>query len=250
MDDYKKNIFFFWDKDTPKVYVDHVADMQKRWSTYNVHLITDVFMSEYYREHDSSFEPIYNRISLGTCKSDLVRLLLMYQYGGLWLDIMNYPTDSFTDMDVLFSQLEKKTTYVGASIKRNSGVNGIGFQMILSKPKSDLMHELYNLCKKNLCEQYTIECVNNERKTYNLITLTGPILFHDIVVQKTFSSWDKYLTLEENSIKNKQYFDKWDCELIDRDKYFWCWRVGFDNHHGINMDKHWSKRQLIQNLFI
>ena len=75
-------------------------------------------------------------------------------------------------------------------------------------------------------------------------------LFHDIVVQKTFSSWDKYLKLEENSIKNKQYFDKWDCELINRDKYFWCWRVGFNNHHGINMDKHWSKRQLIQNLFI
>jgi hypothetical protein len=83
-----------------------------------------------------------------------------------------------------------------------------------------------------------------------VVTLTGPILFHDVIVNKQFIDWKTYLKINENAVENKEYFEKWDCELINYDLYFWFYRVDFDNHHGKNMDKHWSKVQQRQKLFM
>jgi hypothetical protein len=126
----------------------------------------------------------------------------------------------------------------------------ITFQLILSKPNSSLIFNLYDLCKNNLINQYKEEIINKQKKEYNLVSLTGPLLFHDTIVGKQFIDWNTYLKCEENSVDNKIYFDKWNCDLLDIEKYFWLWRVGFDNHHGKNMDKHWSVLQNKQNLFI
>jgi mannosyltransferase OCH1-like enzyme len=245
MDNYKKNIFFFWDKNVPDVYLKHIKKLKDKWINYNIHLITDEFINEYYLNNDIEFGKIYNKISIGAAKADLIRLLLMYEYGGLYLDIMCEPKDSFTDIDKLFEKLNIKQVYVGAWAPQN-----VSLQVILSRQKSNLMFELYNLCKKNLLNQYTEEIINNNKKEYNLVVLCGPLLFHDIIVNKPFVSWNTYLKCEEDSIENKFFFDKWDCELLDIEKYFWLWRVGFDNHHGVNMDKHWSKIQHKQKLFL
>jgi mannosyltransferase OCH1-like enzyme len=245
MDDYKKNIFFFWDKDIPKIYLDHLSELQNMWKTYKIHLITDDYISNYYSVHDPEFGKIYNKISIGAAKADLIRFLVMYEYGGLYLDIMNYPKENFKNMNELFEKLQEKTVYIGSWAPKN-----ISFQVILSKPKSKLILELYDLCKKNLMEQYTEEIINKNSKHYNLVLLTGPILFHDIIVNKQFIDWNTYLKCEENAPENKEYFEKWDCDLLDIEKYFWLWRAGFDNHHGKNMDKHWSLVQSKQNLFM
>ena len=172
MDDFMKNIFFFWDKDIPEVYKKHISEMQQKWSDYRVHLIDDDFILDYYTKHDCEFRDIYKKISLGAAKADLVRLLLMYNYGGLFMDIMNYPKEHFIDMGSLFTNLKNKTTYVGSWEPEN-----ISFQVILSKPKSDLMLKLYELCKNNLLCQYDEEINKNNKKGYNLVSLTGPIFY-------------------------------------------------------------------------
>jgi mannosyltransferase OCH1-like enzyme len=245
MENYKKNIFLFWDKDIPKIYLDHLTELQNKWKNYKIHLITDEYINQYYLLNDPEFCKIYNRISIGAAKSDIVRLLLLYEYGGLYLDIMNYPRSIFTNMDELFEKLNKKTVYFGTYAPKN-----ISLSLILSKPNSMLIEKLYNLCKKNLIEQYTEEVTNNINKSYNLISLSGPLLLHDIIVNKPFVEWNMYLKCEENSKENKTYFEKWDCELIDLRKYFYLSYVGIHNHHGKNMDKHWSRLQLNQKLFI
>ena len=245
MDDYKQNIFFFWDKNIPDVYKNHINDMKQLWSNYKIHLIDDEFVINYYKDNDPEFVNIYNKISIGAIKADLIRLLLIVNYGGLYLDIMNYPKDTCIDMDHFFKKLDIKTTYIGSWEPKN-----ISFQVILSRPKSRLIQDLYNLCKQNLITQYNEEVINHREKQYNAVVLTGPLLFHDIVVGRQFIDWDTYLICSEDIQENQKYFNKWDCELIDIEKYFWLWRVGFDNHHGINIDKHWSIVQCKQNLFI
>lgn len=245
MENYKKNIFFFWDKDIPKIYLDHLTALQNLWKNYKIHLITDDYINQYYLLHDPEFCKIYNKISIGAAKSDIVRLLLLYEYGGLYLDIMNYPRSIFTNMDELFEKLNKKTVYFGTYAPKN-----ISLAVILSKPNSMLIEKLYNLCKKNLIEQYTEEVINNINKSYNLISLSGPLILHDIIVNKPFVEWNTYLKCQENAIENKKYFEQWDCELIDLRKYFYLSYVGIHNHHGKNMDKHWSRLQLKQKLFM
>jgi len=244
MDDYKKNIFFFWDEHTPEIYKNNVENYRIFWKDYNIHLITDEFVNEYYQTHDVDFLNIYNSISIGKSKADLIKLLLMYEYGGLYLDIMNFPHVSFTNMDELFKKLEYKQVYVSA-LKPNR----ISLQALLAKPKSKLMFELYNQCKKNLIKQYTEEIINKKTNPYNLVVLTGSLLFHDVTVKKIFSQWDTYLKCEPNAEENKQYFEVWDCELINIEEYFYLWYTGIDNHHGKNMHKHWSELQKKQNLF-
>ncbi len=219
--------------------------MQRRWKDFRVHLIDDLFVLEYFKEREPEFASIYSRISLGAAKADLVRLLLMYEYGGLYLDIMNEPKDDFTDMHLLFEKLDTKTTLIGSWEPAN-----ITFQLILSKPKSNLMLCVYQLCKNNLVCQFKKEVVDNEISPYNLVVLTGPILFHELVVNKPFQSWNTYLKCLEYASENYPFFCKWDCELLDVSKYFWLWRVGFDNHHGKNMAKHWSVLQDSQKLFL
>jgi mannosyltransferase OCH1-like enzyme len=245
MNNYKKNIFFFWDKNIPKIYLDHLHALQKMWKNYKIHLITDDYINQYYLHNEPEFCKIYNKISIGAAKADIVRLLLLYEYGGLYLDIMNYPRENFTNMDELFEKLSKKTVYFGTYAPKN-----ISLAVILSRPKSDLIKELYTRCKRNLIEQYTEEIIHNRYKSYNLGTLTGGILFHDIIVNKPFSEWNVYLKCLENAPENKEYLEKWDCELIDLRKYFLLSYVGIHNHHGKNMDKHWSRLQSKQKLFI
>lgn len=205
---------------------------------YNVHLIDDEWVINYYTSRNQEdFCNIYKKMTLGAAKADIIRFLLMYEYGGLYLDIMNYPRKEL-NIDDLFSKLDHKSTYVGAWEPCN-----ITFQLILSKPKTLLMEKLYVLAKNNLINHYKEESNSETYVRYNLVSLTGPLLFHDIIVNKPFKGWDVYLNCSENSPQNKKYFGKWDCDLIDLEKTFWLWKVGFDNHHGKNMDKHWSKQQ-------
>lgn len=166
----------------------------------------------------------------------------MYEYGGLYLDIMSCPRDEL-DMDVLFSRLEHKSTYVAV------WGGDLGFSLLLSKPKTPIMEELYDVARRNMTDHYNKEISSDTHIDYNLVTLTGPVLFHDVVVNKPFSGWGTYLDPREDSPQNEQYLGKWDCDLIDLDKTVWLYKVGFDNHHGKNMDKHWSRQQTKKKLF-
>jgi len=243
MDNYKQNIFFFWDNETPEIYLNHINNIKNLFPNYNVHLIDDKWVINYYTSrNEQDFCNIYKKITLGAAKADIIRFLVIYEYGGLYLDIMNYPREEL-NIDDLFSKLENKSTYIAVS-----GTN-IGFTLILSKPKTLLIEKLYDLAKNNLINHYKKESNSEAHINYNLVQLTGPLLFHDVVVNKQFYSWDFYLNCREDSPQNQQYFKKWNCDLIDVEKTFWLYKVGFDNHHGKNMDKHWSKQQLKKKLF-
>ena len=219
MNNFKHNIYFFWDKNTPDVYLKHVDNIRQMYRKYNVHLINDNWVIQYFtKKKDVEFLKIYKKITLGAAKSDLVRFILMYEYGGLYLDIMNYPKENL-NMDELFAKLVNKSVYVGYLEP-----NYISFQVMLCKPKSALIKQLYELCKNNLIEHYEKELVSTSHVKYNLILLTGPILFHDVVVSKKFDKWNTYLKCIENATENLSYFEKWDCELVDCRKTFYLYQ--------------------------
>jgi hypothetical protein len=248
MDDYRKNIFFFWDHDIPQVYADHVESFQNRFPNYHVHLINDAWAEQYLcsseDEKNKSFWEIYRRIKMGAAKADFIRLLLMYLYGGLYLDIMCETNEHFKDMDELFSRLDKKSVYLGCM------GNDFCFGVMLARPKTLLFQSLYETSRENLTQHYHLEKTSFPIKPeYNIFMLTGPRLFNQVVFGNAYQCCSKYLTIEENYLPNLPYLEKWDCDFVPIDDYFLCWHIGYDHHHGKNMDKHWSIRQTKETLF-
>ena len=71
----------------------------------------------------------------------------------------------------------------------------------MSKPKTLLVEKLYDLAKNNLINHYKKESNSEAHENYNLYTLTGPLLFHDVVVNKQFQGWDFYLNCKKRALK-------------------------------------------------
>ena len=246
MDCYRKNIFIFWDKNLPLIYASYVQYLRVRFSDYNIHLIDDAFMNKFYEARNDPFGATYSRLTIGAAKSDIARLALLYEYGGLYLDIMTCPQDGL-DMDALFEKLDHKSAYFPCW--ETPSRSEVGLPVILSKPKQPLLLELRKRVEKNFVEQCAAETLCPHRSPYNICTLSGAIVFHDIVVDRPFVTWTTYLTCREKCASNAPYLEPWDCDLFPVLNFFQLNRIGYNNHHGTNMHLHWSEVQKKQPLF-
>lgn len=118
--------------------------------------------------------PIYDRIRLPSAKSDLARLLLLREYGGLYVDAHIGPTAP----EHLLETLLPLTSYnmilfgKGWAMKTETDfdlMNGI----IAARRQTPELDVVIDLMKCNLMEQWIKECGTTEHVPYGLFELTG-----------------------------------------------------------------------------
>lgn len=126
-----KNIFVYW---TGKKYslIEILYNIMKIHSNnnknYNVHFIND----ENIKSYIDNLPDYFNKLEPAH-KADYLRVMLIYEYGGIWLD-----SDTLV-MDNLQSLFDLFNTYDGFFIKENNNIlcNGV----FGSNPKTKLMAE-------------------------------------------------------------------------------------------------------------
>ena len=80
-----RKLFFYWDNETPDAVLRNVENCSKSLRDVEVILLTDSTLHQFSEVFPDVVELI-PQISLPATRSDLVRLMALYQYGGMWLD--------------------------------------------------------------------------------------------------------------------------------------------------------------------
>lgn len=122
-----------------------VYDNIKRYAPNYKHIITDDnenknFIMKYYGE---KYLNAYNKLEYGAHKADLWRYLVLYKYGGIYMDIK---TELLKPVDDIFT--DKSTMYL---VQGSNGTN-IYNGLMYSPPKNPVYLKLINLCLENIEE--------------------------------------------------------------------------------------------------
>jgi SAM-dependent methyltransferase len=181
---------------------------------------------------------LFRRIRMPSCKSDIARLALLSEFGGVYIDahtgIGNKETlyrlmGIFPKFEVLLFDLVPK--------HQQDGDVWIPNGAIYSRPRSPIIELLINTAIENIKEHHAKELSTSEYAPYNIAVLTGAW----IIVSKLF-----YLVSRPFRIKD---------EFVDRIK-IWSLRedasdpIKFYKYYGYRVPSvHWSERQKHEPLF-
>lgn len=122
----------------------------------------------------SEIAPLWNKIRIPAAKSDLARLLLLQEYGGLYIDAHVGPADP----EGLVQTIDLLSSYAlvffgqGWVMKTETDfdlMNGV----IAARKKTPELNLLISRICSNIIEQYEKELATNEYVPYNLWGMTG-----------------------------------------------------------------------------
>lgn len=153
----EKNIFqTFINKDLPEPVVDLVNYLKYKNKSYNYYFYTDEDILDFIKTNFSN--EIFNsycRLQIGAAKADFWRYLVLYKYGGVYLDI-----DSFINADLDTFILNDDRAIV---TRENNYGHFVQWCLICKSGHPILKYTIENVIKK-ICE--------NKEKRLNY--LTGP----------------------------------------------------------------------------
>uniref|UniRef100_A0A6C0LXV5 Glycosyltransferase n=1 Tax=viral metagenome TaxID=1070528 RepID=A0A6C0LXV5_9ZZZZ len=76
-----KQIWSYWDGEQPKIVRKSIESWKKYLPDWKINILDNNSLQEYHIEKPKSYELLSS-----TTKSDVIRLSLLYNYGGLWMD--------------------------------------------------------------------------------------------------------------------------------------------------------------------
>ncbi len=167
-------IFAYWaDNDRTKI-----ASMIAEWSGIfsNFRVFGDDDVVPLLRKYCPDFLAPYRRIQIPAAKSDVARLLLLYEYGGLYVDCHMGVLDD-REIIRLLSELpetgviliDRKLSMRWRPDDEHFFINGI----IFSVPQSALILAMLRQAVTNLSEQYERE-LSDGFAPYTIFLLSGP----------------------------------------------------------------------------
>ena len=168
---------------------------------------------------------LFNKITIPTCKSDIARLLIIYYYGGIYIDCNTTPKESFNN----FYEKHKNFDFI---ISFNYTNNDFSTRILFSQQKSLVLKAVLNKITQNLTDLYNKEQQTSNHVPYNILVLTGTYPFYDILGRNNC----------KKTFPNIAYFD--DASPIIQ--HYGCNK---NHHHGTNVHNHWSRLQKRQKLF-
>lgn len=170
--------------------------------TFEYRLFSDEECFRYVREHfDGPIADAYGRLQVGAAKADFWRVLVLWQEGGIYLDVdaaLCWPPELIFQKgqsELLIHQNGKITNFYMASAPRNR-----------------LMKEIAHRILENI-QQNTIESV---------FDMTGPTVVHDIVSREGGEVDVARMVSRQGLLTSKifQYVDKprghWGVEQLDK----------------------------------
>lgn len=224
-----KYIFFYWTgSNVPEDIQQNVKNYKIINPTFDVKIITnDNFLNEAVVDFPNLVK-LFNQISIPTCKSDIARLLVLYYYGGIYIDCNTGPVKSFDN----FYNEHLNYDFI---ISFNYINSDYSTRIMMSKPKSKIIFDILNIISTNLHNQFVAESINDQHVSYNILILTGTGPFYELL----------------GRANSKELFEKYNMTTFDDNSeivsHYAC---NMKHHHTENFYKHWSRVQLIQKLFI
>ena len=231
-----KRIYQTWKtKDLPSGIKHVIRKMMELNPTYSHHLYDDADMDDFVNYNfPGDISDAYNQLNIGAARADLWRYLILYRYGGIYLDIDAAITKS---LDTLIRPDD-------SAIITREPFEGLFNQWILIFKKGHpLLREIINQCVRNI----------QTRSSNNILHLTGSTVFTKMI--------NKHLTgLELNG-------DIWHTTdtvlglMFDVDDYFYrCRFYGIDmneyaKYHSDNFQElyincmQWEKEQKVKCIF-
>lgn len=238
-------IFTFWTSADPDAAAENtggeIDGAVKDWSSAfpEFRVFNDDEVARLLQSRDAELLAVYNAIRIPACRSDLARLVLLYEYGGLYIDAHVGTGDS----QVLASVLEKLSTFELIIFdktwehKKADDIHIIN-TMICARRRSEVINTLIESAFANLIGHRAIERSTPEYVPYNIFVLTGAADITDRIFDQ--SALPRVMRSE---FAEKVHVER----LVDRDRLpFFPYK-----HYAYRQPgSHWSERQKVERLFL
>jgi len=197
LNDNFKNIFCFWNSDIlPPLINECVKNYKKKLPEWNIILLNEKTIHKFIDK--TEFPNNYNKLTIQQ-KSDWMRLILLYKYGGLWMDasiIINDPSEINYMYDKVFKENYEVSGYSFSNLLYSFD-NYYTFEtwFIISKKGSEIIY-------KWLAEyEYAIE-IGFDNYVVNTISLQRITNFF------CNNYWIVYTCFQNTILKNKELYNK------------------------------------------
>lgn len=191
---FPKNIFQVWyqgcDKISKKEFLTNIENWKLLNPDWNYYCLDDTTLSKACKEFSDECYQLYQSCSTMHMKIDLARYVLIYLYGGIYLDIDAYilrPLKSSTILNNLIKTYEENDTHViGLStlkinqlesfliVQKNKMVNNA---IMISSPKNPVLKRYI---------EYTLQQIKKNKNSnwnftsfFSVNSTTGPISFNN-----------------------------------------------------------------------
>ena len=170
------NIFQTWSSlELTKDIKDTVDYLKYVNNGFNYYLYDDNMCRDFIRDnYDIKVLDAYDKIIPGAYKTDLWRCCILYQYGGIYLDIKYKPRNNFN-----FKFFLDKEYYVRDKVKNNK--YGIYNGLMICCPQSKMLKIFINKIVEN---------INNEYYGESALDITGPQCLNNFFSQDEILNFD------------------------------------------------------------
>jgi mannosyltransferase OCH1-like enzyme len=182
---------------------------------------------------------LFSRIRIPACRSDLARLILLYEYGGLYVDAhigtagaerLTHVMERLSSNDLLLFDRHDQHGWEGDCHIVNHALG--------SRKRSSVLGKVISQAVRNLENHEAAEAAADGHVPYNIFALTGP--------------WNISITLFDRSDKQirllREFKDFVHIEVLDPNNRPWPFNP-YQHYHYRKPGQHWSERQLVERLF-
>jgi mannosyltransferase OCH1-like enzyme len=206
--------------------------------TYTHYLYDDTEMDSFVNEHfNGPIADAYNQLNIGASRADMWRYLILYKYGGVYLDI-----DS-----AILKCLDTLIRKEDVAIITREQFNGLYNQWILIFKKGHpLLKAIIEQCVENI----------NKRSSNNILHLTGSTVFTKVINKCLMDStkeikghiWNTPDTLLETYFFEKEHPFRCRFYGIDMNDYAQYHSEHFDELYK-NGTLQWEQEQKVKSIF-
>ena len=169
-----KNIFFYWDSeimhDTLRDNINFIKNQNKE---YDVKVISPEDFIKLLQVNLPNLLLYFKRLNKNLCalRADYVKYVLLYLYGGVYIDVKTRPkkrlSDLFNNIDLLLIREELTKPHICNSF-------------LVSKPKHIFFKKVIEKCNYNIDNYHTFNININSPKS-NVIKLFGTYMLGEVV---------------------------------------------------------------------
>ncbi len=161
-----------------KTIFNYIEEARSHLPCFNINIVNDIIVHTIVERYWPLLGQIYPQITLPSCKSDIARLALIYEYGGYYMDTHT----SFKNNGSLFSEwhstIDPSYDFIISGVAQNTRLVN---RFLAGKRKSSAVKALVDVIQHRIIQHYYQECTTNHYVPYDLLKLTGiDLITHSI----------------------------------------------------------------------
>lgn len=170
-------ITFYFDGPYRKPIYQNVEDLRSFLPCFNINIVNDDIVIPLLNRRWPQLGAVYPFIKLPSCKSDIARLVMLFEFGGFYVDthgLFNGKADLFK---LWVKRIDPTYEFIIASEPQHGLVN----RFMASKRNSIIIYEVINEIQRRIMQHFRQECmVTPKYVPYNIFILTGIVAVTDI----------------------------------------------------------------------